>query len=78
MSDVAVYVNASDCSCGHPQNVHYYPGAPTGCQKCSECSCYDGKIETLGVGRSPDDLYPARYDSNGCLVSPSELSGGDR
>jgi len=73
LGGVAVYVNAPDCSCGHPQNVHWYPGAPRSCQLCEECTCYDGQIETLGVGRSPDKLYPARYDDNGCLILPPEL-----
>jgi hypothetical protein len=69
---IAVYVNAPDCSCGHPQNTHYYP--PNGCQQCTTCKEYDGVIETLGVGYDPNHLYPAVY-KDGCLILPPELLG---
>lgn len=70
---VAVYVNAPDCSCGHGQSAHHYPGAPVGCSQCTTCKRYDGVIETLGVGRSPDHIYPAVYDDRGYLILPPEL-----
>lgn len=77
ISGISVYVITPDCSCGHPQNKHWYPGATKGCQQCSTCDEYDGVIETLGVGRSPDHLYPADYDSNGCLILPPELMSAE-
>lgn len=74
VNDISVYVSAPDCSCGHPQNVHWYPGAPRGCQQCLTCARYDGVIEILGVGRSADDLYPAIYNERGELILPPELT----